>query len=121
MNVLLVVGAFLALFTLSKGYNNGVGEFPALGWNTWCSVGNCERDECSETEVKQVAEAMLTNGMFAAGYKRLNLDGISKKKTPMQFSIQASTLKKITQIAGKEELETLMKTSKRTQTDSQME
>ncbi len=50
------------------------------GWNSWCTGGACEQpdyvrnasrpslhDVCNEVEIKQVATAMLSNGMRAAG------------------------------------------------------
>lgn len=60
--------------TFASAYNNGVGMRPVMGWNTWCTMGPCSNDVCTETEVKEVATAMLSNGMFAAGYTYINLD-----------------------------------------------
>ena len=58
-----------------------MGLFPPLGWNTWCSEASCEQhhskgklhDVCNETEIKQVADAMISNGMFQLGYRYINL------------------------------------------------
>jgi len=47
-----------------------------MGWNTWCTDDwiECESDFCNEDEIKQIAEAMATNGMKDAGYEYINLD-----------------------------------------------
>ena len=57
------------------------------GWNSWCTGGACAQpgyvrnasrpslhDVCNELEIKQIATAMLSNGMRAAGYSYINLD-----------------------------------------------
>jgi len=70
-----VIVAVLALAAaLGVAYNNGEAERPAMGWNTWCAYGPCGTDRCYEWEVKAVANAMLANGMHAAGYRYINLD-----------------------------------------------
>ena len=57
------------------GYNNGINQLkPAMGWNTWCTTSFCGSDICSESEVKMVANAMKSNGMYNLGYNRINLD-----------------------------------------------
>ena len=30
-----------------RGYDNGLGRLPALGWNGWCTDGPCQRDVSS--------------------------------------------------------------------------
>eukprot|EP01084_Bolivina_argentea_P123815 219414_1 len=60
-------------------YNNGEAETPAMGWNTWCSIGNeehggCRTDVCNQWEVFQVAQSMKENGMYDLGYNYVNLD-----------------------------------------------
>jgi len=56
------------LLNVVKGYNNGIGRRPPMGWNSWCtgdgilhpSLCNLEgRDPCSETEVKSIADTMM--------------------------------------------------------------
>ena len=47
---------------------------PAAGWNTWCTNSTCGHDVCTEDEVKSVASAMLSSGLVAAGYNRIDLD-----------------------------------------------
>ena len=75
----------LVLAIVARSYNNGVSQKPALGWNTWCTMGMCGQagvspgkmslhDVCNETEIKSVAEAMVSSGLYAMGYDRINLD-----------------------------------------------
>ena len=54
--------------------NNGLARTPPMGWNTWCTEGHCGLDKCHEDEIKEIATAMQSNGMQAAGYEYLNLD-----------------------------------------------
>eukprot|EP01084_Bolivina_argentea_P085470 154465_1 len=72
MSQTFIILTFLC-FTVSS-YNNGAGAKPALGWNTWCSFGPCRTDICNQWEIIQVANAMKSNGMYDAGYNRINLD-----------------------------------------------
>eukprot|EP00440_Ansanella_granifera_P052773 gb/GFBE01057221.1/.p1 GENE.gb/GFBE01057221.1/~~gb/GFBE01057221.1/.p1 ORF type:complete len:444 (+),score=82.67 gb/GFBE01057221.1/:1-1332(+) len=55
----------------TAGLDNGVGLRPPMGYNTWNDLG-C--DHMNETNVKAVADAMLSTGLKAAGYKYVNLD-----------------------------------------------
>ncbi|KAK4777140.1 hypothetical protein SAY86_005828 [Trapa natans] len=50
--------------------NNGLGHTPQMGWNSW------NRFQCniSETLIKQTADAMVSSGLAALGYKYINLD-----------------------------------------------
>ena len=54
--------------------NNGLGRLPPMGWNTWCVGGHCGTDICTEEEIKSVAESLISTGLQAAGYTRVNLD-----------------------------------------------
>ena len=76
----------LLLLSQAFAYNNGVGLKPALGWNTWCTQSTCGQagispgstylhDVCNDTEIRSIAEAMISNGMHQLGYNRINLDG----------------------------------------------
>lgn len=49
---------------------NGLALTPPMGWNSWNKFG-CS---VSESTVKQEADAMVSNGMKAAGYQYINLD-----------------------------------------------
>lgn len=68
--------AVILLFAASVvvALDNGAGLTPPIGWTSWCSDGQCELDYCSETLVKESAQALLTNGMFAVGYRWIVLD-----------------------------------------------
>jgi alpha-galactosidase len=57
-----------------RGYNNGLGRLPALGWNGWCTDGPCQRDVCYETTVLEIADAMVSSGMRELGWEYVNLD-----------------------------------------------
>ena len=54
-----------------------------MGWNSWCTGSRagteslCNafgKDPCSETQVREVADAMVEQGMTALGYTYVNLD-----------------------------------------------
>jgi len=54
--------------------DNGLGLYPPMGWNTWCTLGQCGLDYCNETEVYSIAQTLASNGMATLGYKYVNLD-----------------------------------------------
>ena len=54
---------FILLINNISGYNNGVGRLPYMGWNTWCTDATCGYDVCNSDEIKEIAAAMLSNGM----------------------------------------------------------
>ncbi|MFL5306666.1 MAG: glycoside hydrolase family 27 protein [Polyangia bacterium] len=61
--------------TVSTGGSGGaasqaVGATPPMGWNSWNTFG-CSP---SETLVKGIADAMVSNGMAAVGYQYVNID-----------------------------------------------
>ncbi|EGD81464.1 alpha-galactosidase [Salpingoeca rosetta] len=78
--LLAVVGVLACLPATSLAYDNGVALKPAMGWNTWCTLSDCHNgdnkyfDRCNEWEIRDIAEAMLTNGMYDLGYRYINLD-----------------------------------------------
>ena len=60
-----------------------MGRTPPMGWNSWCTGSRagteslCNafgKDPCSETQVREVADAMVEQGMTALGYTYVNLD-----------------------------------------------
>lgn len=56
-------------------YDNGVASSPPMGWNTWCTDDLCGLiDHCTETEVKSVADALVSSGLKDLGYTYVNLD-----------------------------------------------
>jgi len=64
----------LVFVSLSFALDNGEGLFPPMGWNTWCSLCQCGRDYCDASEVLNVAQTMVKNGMQKLGYNYINLD-----------------------------------------------
>src|SRR5262245_35897031 len=50
--------------------NNGLALTPPMGWNSWNKFG-CN---VSDTLIRQMADAMVSSGMSAAGYKFVNVD-----------------------------------------------
>ncbi|MCL6592319.1 MAG: carbohydrate-binding protein, partial [Firmicutes bacterium] len=50
--------------------DNGLAKTPPMGWNSW----NCFHENINETQIKQIADAMVSSGMRDAGYIYLNLD-----------------------------------------------
>eukprot|EP01084_Bolivina_argentea_P002909 5426_1 len=65
---------FVLCINVVTSYNNGIGRLPFMGWNTWCTDGICETDVCNENEIKEIANAMLSNGMYDVGYRYISLD-----------------------------------------------
>jgi len=70
----------LCLTPLICCLDNGLARTPAMGWNSWNKFG-CG---INETLVKEIADAMVSTGLAAAGYEYVNLDDcwqISRDKT----------------------------------------
>ena len=67
--------ALLAL-SAARGaaYDNGYGEKPFLGWQSWCAVGKCGTDACYDRQIRATAKAMVDNGMQALGYEWVVID-----------------------------------------------
>jgi len=55
-------------------YNNGYGLKPALGWNTWCAVGECGLDLCTDKQIRETAAAIVSSGLKDVGYEWIILD-----------------------------------------------
>lgn len=49
---------------------NGLGRSPQMGWNSW----NHFQCNINEQMIRQTADAMVSTGLAAAGYKYINLD-----------------------------------------------
>ncbi|KAK7269013.1 hypothetical protein RIF29_21728 [Crotalaria pallida] len=49
---------------------NGLGRTPPMGWNSWNHFG-CD---LNETIIQETADAMVSTGLAALGYKYINLD-----------------------------------------------
>jgi alpha-galactosidase len=50
--------------------SNGLAKTPPMGWNSW----NKFRNQVSDKMVREIADAMVTSGMKAAGYTYVNID-----------------------------------------------
>jgi alpha-galactosidase len=50
--------------------SNGLAKTPPMGWNSW----NKFRNQVSDKMVREIADAMVTSGMKAAGYVYVNID-----------------------------------------------
>ena len=51
-------------------FDNSLALTPPMGWNSWNAFG----ENVSETLIKQMADATVTNGLQAAGYEYINMD-----------------------------------------------
>eukprot|EP01084_Bolivina_argentea_P002908 5425_1 len=69
----IILSASLIIY-ITTAYNNGVGRLPYMGWNTWCTDATCGYDVCNSDEIREIAQAMLTNGMYDVGYRYINMD-----------------------------------------------
>ena len=63
-----------ALATAVSAYNNGMGERPPMGWQTWCSVGECGEDHCFDGQIRAMADTLVLSGMKDLGYDWVVLD-----------------------------------------------
>ncbi|XP_020521248.1 alpha-galactosidase isoform X2 [Amborella trichopoda] len=59
-------GSLYAAFLLS----NGIGRTPPMGWNSWNHF-HCRIDEWT---IKKTADALVSTGLAALGYKYVNID-----------------------------------------------
>jgi alpha-galactosidase len=50
--------------------SNGLAKTPPMGWNSW----NKFRTRISDQIVREIADAMISSGMRAAGYEYINID-----------------------------------------------
>src|SRR5262249_34517790 len=50
--------------------DNGLARTPPMGWNSW----NHFKAEFDDATVRQIADAMVSSGMKAAGYSFVNID-----------------------------------------------
>ena len=85
--------------TSSTGGSGGssiVGATPPMGWNSWNNFG-CNP---SETLIKGVADAMVSSGMAAVGYKYVNIDDCWMSGRDGSGNLQWDTAKFPNGIAG---------------------
>jgi len=50
--------------------SNGLAKTPPMGWNSW----NKFRTQISDKTVREIADALVSSGMKAAGYEYINID-----------------------------------------------
>jgi len=76
MKYQILIWLLTCLFGRIWSLDNGVGLLPPMGWNSWCTDDwiECETDFCNEKEIKEMADAMASNGMKDVGYQYINLD-----------------------------------------------
>ena len=75
MHRALSIVAAAAASRIATAYDNGSPTLrPLLGWESWCSVGPCRTDLCTERQVMETVRALRTTGLFAKGYKWVVLD-----------------------------------------------
>ncbi|CAN8256872.1 unnamed protein product [Cochlearia groenlandica] len=70
--------------------NNGLALSPQMGWNSW----NHFQCNINETLIKQTADAMVSSGLSALGYKYINIDdcwGELKRDSQGNLVAKAST------------------------------
>ncbi|HUO31945.1 MAG TPA: glycoside hydrolase family 27 protein [Bryobacteraceae bacterium] len=65
---------------------NGLAKTPPMGWNSW----NKFRNQVSDQLVRQVADAIASNGMKAAGYIYVNIDDTWEAGRDTQGAIQTN-------------------------------
>lgn len=76
MMFLVLLALCLAVLPVAVfGYDNGVAATPPMGWSTWCTNDLCGlRDKCTEWEVRNRADALVSEGLAELGYQWLLLD-----------------------------------------------
>ena len=88
--LIVVLLILISSVNVSMGYNNGIGRKPPMGWNSWCTGDGLTKpslcnlfgkDPCSESEVKEIADALVETGMFELGYEYVVLDDCWSAKT----------------------------------------
>jgi alpha-galactosidase len=68
LSVVVILGSLLVIQVTAL--DNGLAKTPPMGWNSW----NCFHENINETQIKQIADIMVSSGMRDAGYIYLNLD-----------------------------------------------
>ena len=66
---------------------NGLAKTPPMGWNSWNKFANRVSDEI----VRQIADAMVRNGMKDAGYLYVNIDDTWEAGRDAQGNIQTNS------------------------------
>jgi alpha-galactosidase len=68
----ILLAFFLSLGAIAKAQNNSdqLALTPPMGWNSW----NFFEEKTSEQLLKEIADAMVSNGMAASGYQYIIID-----------------------------------------------
>ncbi|CAF3165202.1 unnamed protein product, partial [Rotaria sp. Silwood2] len=82
VKILLVFVFFIAY---SYQLNNGLGETPQMGWNSW----NHFHCNINEKLIQQTADAIVATGLAVAGYEYVNMDDCWQVSRDAQGIIQA--------------------------------
>ncbi len=56
--------------SVGAALDNGVGDVPAMGWNSW----NQFRCDINEDLIREVARAIVSSGLRDARYRYINVD-----------------------------------------------
>ena len=67
-----------SLIAPAAALDNGLGDRPPLGWNSW-NLAGCA---INETFFRQTVSALAAKGFRDAGYEYVNLDGASLARAP---------------------------------------
>mmetsp|Transcript_12440 Transcript_12440/g.40711 ORF Transcript_12440/g.40711 Transcript_12440/m.40711 type:complete len:431 (+) Transcript_12440:235-1527(+) len=59
---------------VASAYDNGYAGKPLLGWQTWCAVGKCGTDVCTDSQIRESAKALVDTGLAAKGFEWVVLD-----------------------------------------------
>ena len=77
------------LLAPSHALDNGLAVTPQMGYNSWYDL----MGEINETNIKETADALVSTGLAAAGYKYLNLDDDWAERDPTSGRIMADPTK----------------------------
>jgi alpha-galactosidase len=72
--------ALAVLLPSAAAYDNGMGRKPPMGWQTWCSVGPCGEDHCTDGQIREMARTLTAKdadsgvSMKDLGYSWIVLD-----------------------------------------------
>ena len=70
LGLCVAIGATVAASRAGSTVENGLARTPPMGWNSWNKFG-CN---VSDVLIREVADAMSTNGMREAGYRYVTID-----------------------------------------------
>ena len=76
----------IALPPMQDVKSNGLAKTPPMGWNSW----NKFRNKVSDQVVREIADAMVKNGMKAAGYIYVNIDDTWEGSRDPQGAIRSN-------------------------------